>query len=241
VAIFSTTGGYQGVGFAITSNSAKRIVSRLIEGKKIQYGWLGVSVQDLTDDLAGFFGLSDKKGALVVKVLKDGPALKAGIKDSDVIKKLDNIQINNVKELLSIVGRSEVGQKIKVTVVRDKKELSLDLVVGERPQGQDLEKQGAAGEMIQPNVWRGLEVDDLNSAKAQQLRLEEKEGILVVDVQPNSPADEANINPGDVILEINRQKIRNVADYEKVARTVKGDALVALSRGYVVIKEKSEK
>jgi serine protease Do len=240
VAIFSTTGGSQGIGFAIPINNAKRIVSRLIEGKKIQYGWLAVTVQDLTEDLAKYFGLSEKNGALVVKVLKDGPAEKAGIKNSDVIKKVDNTVVNNVRELLNLVGKAEVGRKIKVAVLRDKKEVTLDLVIGERPQTEDLEGQ-AGGNEIKPSNWRGLEVESLDSPQAQQLKLEEKEGVLVLSVEPNSPTDDAGINPGDVILEINKEKIKNVSDYQKATRDLKGEVLVQLSRGYVVIKEKSEK
>jgi serine protease Do len=239
VAIFSTTGGYQGIGFAIPINNAKRILSRLIEGKKILHGWLGVSVQDLTDDLVGYFGLADKNGVLVVGVLKNSPAEQGGIKDSDVIKQFDNKAITNVRELLSIVAKTDVGRKVKVVVVRDKKQMSLDLVIGERPQGEDLEEQGIAESKT--ITWRGLAVDDLKSENAQQFNIKEKEGVLVLSVEPNSPADEAGIIPGDLILEINRQKIRNVSDYKKIISALKGDALIKAGRGFFIIKENSGK
>jgi len=239
VAIFSTTGGYQGIGFAIPINNAKRILSRLIEGKKILHGWLGVTVQDLTDDLARYFGLADKNGVLVVGVLKNSPAEKGGIKDGDVIKQFDNKAITNVKELLSIVGKTDVGSKVKAVVVRDNRQMSLDLVIGERPQGEDLEKQSIVESNT--NAWRGLAVDDLKSENARQFNIEEKEGVLVLGVEPNSPADEAGIIPGDVIIEINKQKTRNVSDYEKITGTLKGDALVKAARGFFVIKENSGK
>lgn len=239
VAIFSTTGGYQGIGFAIPINSAKRIISKLIEGKKIEYGWLGVSVQDLTEDLASYFSLPDRNGVLVADVLKDSPAEKGGLKDGDVIKKLDNKASNNVKELLSIIGKAEVGHKIKLSVMRDKKDLIVDVVIEARPMGEELE-QGVSKE-VQPGTWRGLQVDDLTSANAQKLGVEEKEGVLVIDVEPMSAADSAGIVSGDVIVEINKQKISNLKDYEKITRTLKGEALVRTSRGFVVIKESSEK
>jgi serine protease Do len=239
VAIFSTTGGYQGIGFAIPSNNATRVISRLIEGKKILHGWLGVTVQDLTDDLARYFGLPDKNGVLVVNVLKNSPAEKGGIKDSDVIKQFDNKAVNNVKELLSIVGKTDVGRKVKVVLLRDKKEMSLDLVIEEIPQGEDLEKQSVVESKT--GTWRGLEVDDLKPESARQFNIKEKEAILVLGVEPNSPADEAGIIAGDVITEINRQKIKNVSDYERITRTLKGDALVRASRGFFVIKERSGK
>jgi serine protease Do len=234
VAIFSTTGGYQGVGFAIPVNNAKRIISRLIEGKKILYGWLGVTVQDLTDDLAKYFGLQDKNGVLVAKVLEDGPAQKAGMKESDVIKQFDNKPVNNVKELLNIVAKTEVGRKIKVGLIRDKKELTLEVQVGERPESIEEE---AAPEAL-PGAWRGLVVDELSSETVRRYKIEEKEGVVVVEVEPNSLADEAGVIPGDVILEINKQSVKNLAEYKKITSALKADALIRTARGYFLIKEK---
>ncbi|MCK9603968.1 MAG: trypsin-like peptidase domain-containing protein [Candidatus Omnitrophica bacterium] len=221
VAIFSTSGGYQGIGFAIPVNNAKKIITRLIEGKKILYGWLGVTVQDLTDDLAKYFGLKEKQGVLIAKVLKDGPAEKAGLKESDIIKQFNNTPINNVKELLSTVAAAEVGKKIKIVVMRDKKEVALQVEVGERP--QDLEQ--AAAEIGASEGWRGLKV-------------EEKKGVLVVDVEPGSPADEAGIVRGDLIREINKRQIQNIADYNSATKGLRGDALVKTERGFYIIKEK---
>ena len=232
VAIFTTTGGYQGVGFAVPINNAKRIISRLIEGKKISYGWLGVTVQDLNDDLVKYFGLSDKNGVLVANVLENGPAKKAGIKEGDVIKSYDNKPINTVKELLNLVGKTEVGRRVKVGVVREKKELSLELEIAERPESAELEKSSYATS----GKWRGLTVDDLGSENAKNFRTEEQHGVIVVDVEPNSPADEAGLMPGDVITEINKQPINNLSDYKKVVQSIKGNTLVMTSRGYLIIK-----
>ncbi len=231
VAIFSTSGGYQGVGFAIPINNAKRIISRLIEGKKVLYGWLGVTVQDLTSDMAAYFGLPDKNGVLVAKVLAKSPAEKAGIKESDIIKGFDNKTINNVRELLSIVGSAEVGKKIKVTVLRDKKEFSLEVEIGERP--DDLEKI----EGVSSGVWRGLEAEALTPENVRKFRIEEESGVVVVDVAPGTQADQAGIIPGDVILEINKQPVKSVSDYEKLTKKLHGDALVRTGRGYFLIKE----
>ena len=224
VAIFSTSGGYQGVGFAIPINNAKRIIAKLIEGKKILYGWLGVTVQDLTEDLTKYFGLPDKNGVLVAKVLENGPAEKAGIKEGDIIKKLDNQTINNVKELISTVSKAEVGRKVKVGLVRDKKELSLEVQVGERP--ENLEEGIGQPGRSEAGAWRGLQVE-----------IEEKQGVVVVYVEPNTPADEAGLIAGDVILEINKQPIKNLPDYERVTKDLKGDALLKTPRGYFLIKE----
>ena len=231
VAIFSTSGGYQGVGFAVPINNAKNIISKLIEGKKITYGWFGVTVQDLTEELAKYFGLPDKNGALVVSVLENSPAQKAGIKESDIIKQFDNKAINNVRELLNAVGKAEVGRKVKVVVIREKKEMVLGVEVGERPENLEEVQAKPAGK------WRGLEVEELTPEVAGQFGAEVKNGVVVVNVEPGSPADEAGIVAGDIIVEINKQTVRNISDYTKITKTVKADALVKLTRGYALIKK----
>lgn len=234
VAIFSTSGGYQGVGFAIPVNSAKRIISRLIEGKKIAYGWMGVTVQNLSDDLAQYMGLTDKSGVLISDVINESPAQKAGLKEGDIIKQLSGKQISNVKELLSEVAKSEVGRKIKVAVRRDKKELTLDLQVGERPQELGgVEQEESFSEAAN---WRGLEVESLTAENSSRFRVEEKEGVVIKNIETASPADEAGLMPGEVILEINKQPVKNTADYEKLTKGLKSDALVRTNRGYFVLK-----
>ncbi|MDD5730078.1 MAG: Do family serine endopeptidase [Candidatus Omnitrophica bacterium] len=235
VAIFSTSGGYQGIGFAIPINSAKRIISKLIEGKKIVYGWLGVTVQDLTEDLARYFGLPNKYGVLVAKIMKDSPAEKGGIKDGDVIIRFDNKTVNNVRELLNIVGKAEIGRKVKVTVIRDKKEADFEVAITERP--KEIEESGLTQEA---GIWRGLKVDDLSPVYAGRFKIEEKEGVVVLDVDPGSPADAAGIMPGDVILEINKQKVKNLSDYQKITAGLKGNVLVRAARGFFIVKEVEE-
>jgi serine protease Do len=235
VAIFSTTGGYQGVGFAIPVNQAKKIISRLIEGKKIVYGWLGVTIQDLTEDLARYFGLADKNGVLVARVLEKSPAEKAGIKESDIIKQFDHKPINNIRDLLNIVGQTEVGKRVKVVILRDKKELTLSVEVGERP--EDLEELSKKVEDKVAQNWRGLEVEEITSENRQHFRIEEKKGVVIVGIEPDSPADDTDLIMGDVILEINKQPIKNIADYKKVTKELKGDALIRTARGYFLVKE----
>lgn len=233
VALFTTSGGYEGVGFAMPINNAKKIISRLIEGKKIVYGWLGISVQDLDDNLAKYFGLPDKNGVLVAKVLPSGPAQKFGVKESDIIEKFDNKPTNNVKELLSIVGSTESGKKVKMVVIRDKHEANIDIEVGQRPEDVE-EQEEEPGESIK--AWRGIEVQDLTPNLARKYGLSEEEGVIVTDVKPNSPADDADINPGDVILEINKTPVKNIADYNKLTAAAKGDVLIKTKRGYIVVK-----
>ena len=231
VAIVSSTGGYQGLGFAIPINSAKLIVGRLIEGKKILYGWLGVQVQDLDEELAGYFNLKDTEGVLVAKVLENSPAEKAGMQEGDIIEKFDGKDIDSVRELLKVVGRTEVGKSAKVNVIRSGKEKSFSVEVGERP--EDLEGFGR----ISHGRWRGLEVEEITDALVKKYRLREKEGVIVISVEPNSSADEAGFQLGDLILQINKQNVNDLKDYNEATKSVKGDCLIRTHRGYIILKE----
>lgn len=237
VAIFSTSGGYQGLGFAVPIDSAKRILSRLIAGKKIIYGWMGITVQDLTEDLAGYFGLPDKNGVLVAKVLKNAPAEKAGIKEKDIIRQLDNHPVNNVRELLNIVEKAEIGKKIKVSLIRDKKMQDIMVTIGERPVSKEESDVLGAEPQEKEKPWRGLSVSDLNPELSERFDLEEKKGIVVSDVEPNSPADQSGIIPGDIVLEIDKIRIDDFTGYQKAIKRVKGNCLVRTQRGYFLLKE----
>jgi S1-C subfamily serine protease len=161
---------------------------------------------------------------LVAKVLDGGPAQKAGIKDGDIIKEIGAQPVNNVKELLNVVGKSEVGQPLKIKVIRDKKELALSVTIGERPESIG-EKSAQAGGPAEG--WRGIEV-----------KPDEKQGVVIAEIKPDSPADAAGLNPGDVIAEINKQPVKSIEDYQKITKDLKGDALVRTDKGYFVVKEK---
>ena len=236
VAIFSTSGGYMGLGFAIPINSAKRVINQLKEGKKILYGWLGVTVQDLNDDLAKQFGVSNKFGALVSKVMEDSPAQKAGVKEGDIIRQVGGKPVNNIRDLLSVVGKSEVGKRIKLQVSRDKKELSLEVQIGERPQNPE----SMVTQDKESGKWRGLAVEDLTAEKAERFQIKEKQGVLVGEVASGSLADDAGLIPGDVIMEINKQAVKDTSDYQKAIQNAKGNILVRTSRGFFIIKESAE-
>lgn len=236
VAIFSTSGGYQGIGFAVPANSAKRIVSRLIEGKKIVYGWLGITVQNLDEELVRYFGLPEKKGVLVAKVLAGSPAEKAGIREGDVILKLGNRETNATGSLLKIVGDTEPGEIIKAQIVRDRKSLEINVKAGSRPDNIEEAATDQPQTESSSRPWRGLSVREINPELARKFRLSETIGVVVVDIEPKSPADEAGIIPGDIILEINKIYIDTLAAYKKAVRSVKGDCLIRAARGFFVLK-----
>jgi serine protease Do len=232
VAIFSTTGGYQGVGFAIPINSAKEILDTLIEGGKVLYGWLGVSVQDIDDNLAAYFNLPDKEGVIIAKVMPDSPAQKGGLKEGDVIRRFDGKTVKDLKALLRIVSRTEVGKNVTIRVIRDKKEIPVTVQVGERPSGTE----DSDDEASSADTWRGLEVTDITADIAARYRIDQMSGVIVINVESGTPAQEAGIEPGDIIDMINNRPVANTDDYKSLTSAVKGDALVRTSRGFVVIK-----
>lgn len=234
VAIFSTTGGYQGIGFAIPINNAKRVISRLIEGKKITYSWLGVTVQDINDDLASYFGLPNKNGILVAKVLEDGPASKGGMKEKDIIKQLDNKAVSNVKELLAAVSKAEIGKKIKVLVLRDKKDVVLEVLIGERP--DNLDNEGAVVDSLKASSWRGLQVENITPENAQRFKAGDNKGVVIVNIESASLAESSGLIEGDIIVQMNNQEIKSVADYEAAIKLAKGNILVKTLRGFFLVK-----
>ncbi len=218
VAIFSTTGGYQGIGFAIPSSTAQAIIGDLIQGKKILYGWLGINVQDVTEELARHFGLASEEGVLVAKVLPDSPAQKGGMKDGDVIVAFEGQPIKDIRAFLKGVAGAKVGQKLPVEVIRDRKKATLSVEIGERPSDLQSWKERAEGS------WRGMEVEN------------KEEGVIVTHVEPGSSADETGIQPGDLILEVNRRPVRSVKEFAALTGKIQGDALLKTSRGFFVLK-----
>jgi serine protease Do len=230
VAIYTTSGGYQGIGFAIPSNQAKYIMAKLIKGEEVSYGWLGVKVQDLNQELAEYFGLPDQKGALVAKVLKGGPAEKAGMKEGDVIRKFNGQEVENTADLVNKVAHTEAGKTVEIEIIRDKKPLTLKVKIGKRP--LTLTEETAGGEYS----WRGITVSDLTLDVRKKFGIEEEgKGVVVIAVEEESPAWNAGIKVGDIIEEINHHLISNVDDFEKVTQQIKGKALVRTQRGYFLI------
>ena len=231
VAIFTPSGGNIGIGFAIPINNAKDILSRLIAGKKVLYGWLGISIQDLNEELSEYFGVSDQQGALVLKVLEESPAEKAGFKEGDIIRKFSGKEIEDVRTLLREVGKTDVGKVVNVEVIREKKPLTLKVKVAERP--EDFDEIVKAAEKT---AWRGMEVSEITSDLARRYKIGESEAVVVIHVEPKTPASRAGLMPGDVIIAINRRRIRNMEDYESAIKAIKGDALIRTERGFAVLK-----
>jgi len=236
VAIFTTSGGYEGVGFAIPINTAKSVLKNLIEGKKIVYGWLGISIQDLDEKLVKYFGLSNKEGIIVAGVLPNTPAEKAGLKEGDVIITYEGEKVKNTNDLLQKVGHAPIGQKVKLGILRNKKESEVEVAIAERPS----EAEAAKSKPTEIEKWRGIAVGELTPQEAEQLGLEVSRGVIIVKIEEGSPADESGLRKGDRILSINHQPIKNLGDYQNAIKSVEGECLIRTQRGYAVLKEKIE-
>ncbi|GAK60924.1 protease Do [Candidatus Vecturithrix granuli] len=235
-AIFSQSGGYQGIGFAIPINMAKHIMQSLMTHGKVVRGWLGVMIQPLTPEIAKSFGLKEATGALVGDVTKDSPADKAGIKRGDVIIALNGQAVDTPTTLRNLVAQTEIQKSVPVTIIRNGAEQTLQVSIGEQPASSQAE---AATSEIEDQF--GLKVQELTADIAKQLGYMDEKGVVIVAVKAGSPAQEIGLRPGDLIKEINRQPITSLADYQKVMAGLEKDQglLLLVRRGdntyYVVV------
>ncbi|UCD34709.1 MAG: DegQ family serine endoprotease [Nitrospiraceae bacterium] len=229
-AIFSRTGGYQGIGFAVPSNMAKSVMTQLISEGKVTRGWLGVTIQNLTPELAKEFGIEKPVGALVTDIFRGSPAEKAGIRRGDVILQADSKKIKDVESLRNTIAQSKVGSTIEVTLLREGKNMPVSITITEFPRDiAQAEHGGPADDFTEKdNELAGLRVMDLSRDIARQLGLSNSEqGVVVVRVDPYSAAEEAGLKKGDVIQEINKQKVRDLADFNKLLPTIRqGDTVL---------------
>ena len=227
-AILSRSGGNVGIGFSIPVNMAKRIYTELAARGKVTRGWLGVSIQPLTPELAKGFGLREAKGVLISDVVQDSPAERAGIAAGDIVTEFDKKKVDSPQDLQKAVAATAPGKGVPVKVWRDKTEKTLEIKIGETP-----DDSVALKSTNKSRTMLGLDVRPITPDIARQLNLRGGEGVLVFSVEDDSPAAEAGLQRGDVIREVNRQRVRNLQDYERATKEVKeGDRVtVLLQRG----------
>jgi serine protease Do len=210
----------QGIGFAIPINMAKEILEDLKTSGKITRGWLGLTSQDITDDIRQSLKLKDNKGALVGNVFTGDPADKAGIKIGDVILEIAGQTVKDNRELGRIAATLRVGNKVNVKVFRNGKEITLPIVIAER---KDLGEQISASEMF------GMTAQEVTPEIAKALALPEKTGVIITDVKAGGVADETGLKPRDIILKVNNIEISGLKEYEAALTAGdKGDALLML-------------
>jgi serine protease Do len=223
-AIFTRSGGNIGIGFATPINLVKELLPQLRNKGKITRGWLGVVIQRVTRDIAESLGMDRPRGALVSTVAKDGPADQAGIKVGDVIIEFDGKEVRESNDLPIIVARTPVDRQVRVKLLREKKEVMLSVTVGELKEEELVASARDQGEL-------GLTVQKLTPQIAESLGLDRVDGLVITAVESGSPADEAGLRRGDIILEVDRKPVRDLDDYRKiVASARKGKGILFLVR-----------
>jgi serine protease Do len=222
-AIFSQSGGNIGIGFAIPTNSVKDLLPQLKDKGRVVRGYLGTTVQKITPEIANSLGVKESGGALVADVVKGSPAEKAGIKTGDVIIEFDRKEIKDSSDLPPVVARVKPGTTVQLKVLREGKQVSLPLTVGELKDNEIVASS--------PDNDMGLTVQPVTPDIAQSLGLERAEGLVVASVKPGSAAEEAGLRSGDVITQINRRPVKSLAEYNReIARNEKGKAVLFLVR-----------
>lgn len=236
--------GGQGIGFAIPVNMAKNVVAQLRNSGKVVRGWIGVYVQQVTPELAESLGLNGDGGALVADVAPEGPAAKAGLKRGDVIIEFNGKIIEDMPELPKTVASYQPGTKTKLKVLRDGKEKTLKIKLGELPQEAALGPKKSTPEEVEHNL--GIVVQEITPQLRKRLNIKTADGVVITDVQQGSIAAESGLLPGDLILEINKQQIVNLDNYRKIVDSVEigQNILFLVKRGsntiYVALKVESD-
>ena len=220
--------GGTGIGFAIPSNMAKRIYGELLAKGRVTRGWLGVSIQPLTPELARSFGAKESRGVLVSDVMRDSPAARAGLQTGDILLEFDGKKLEGPGDLQRAVGLAPPGTTARTRVWRDRGEKTLDLKIGDAPDEREVAARGSRGRSL-----LGLDVRPITPDVARQLNLRSTEGVVVAAVEDGSAASDAGVQRGDVIREVNRERVVGLPDFERLTRNLKpGDRLtVLLQRG----------
>ncbi len=245
-AIFSQSGGYMGIGFAVPSNMVRSVMEQLIKGGKVVRGYLGVSIQELTQDLAKQFGVADTKGVLISDVLADSPAKHAKLERGDVIVEFDGRAVENPTQFRNLVAQTPIGKKVRVKLLRGGKERDLEVTIAEQPKtmAQPESPEDERGEARSAGAFAGMDVRELTPELARRFNLprDDRGGVIVTRLAEGSPAAEAGVQAGDVITEVNRKPIAKLRDFEKAAASLsaKDSALVLVVRNgrnfYLTIK-----
>jgi serine protease Do len=218
----------QGIGFAIPINMAREITDRLIAQGRVVRGWLGIGIQELTEELAAQFGVKADEGVLVGNVMKDSPAEKGGLKTGDIVQEFNNTKITSVRQLQREVAQGSVNAPAKVKVLREKQPMTLTVVLGEQPTETAAAPAEAPGPAETAERF-GFTVQDLTPELREQLKAPAGIGVVVSGVDDGGPAAKAGLRAGDVIAEVNRERVRHAADFARlVAQTRKGSNLLLL-------------
>jgi len=226
----------QGIGFAIPVNMAKGIVDQLKSSGEVTRGWLGVSIQPLSKELAAYYGIKDGTGVLVTDVFKGDPADQAGIRPQDIILEINDKKVEDTRELTRQIANMPVGETVTVKFMRDGKEEQVKVKLAKR------EDSKISGRMQEPpsRTELGIKVAEITSEMMRRYNLPKSEGVIVVETDPQGKGAEAGIESGDIILEINYKKIKTIKDYnEKLQKIKTGEKIKMLiqrpNEGFLVV------
>lgn len=227
-AIFSPSGGSVGIGFAIPSSTAAPVIKQLIKHGQVQRGWLGVHIQVVTDSIAEALGLKKAEGALVASVIESGPAAKAGIKPRDVILEFDGKRVTEMRRLPRIVAATEVDRAVKVKVWRDGAMKTVKVVIEKLDDSEEVaqvESDAPKGAVDAAPVGidaLGLDVASATATMRERFGLPDAfDGVLIADVDPDGPAFEEGVRPGDVLAEVSQEKVTSPGDVKRLVDAAK--------------------
>ncbi len=227
-AILSRSGGYQGIGFAIPSNMAKAIMESLVKYGKVVRGWLGVSTQDLDQDLAEAMGLSDTNGVLITDISENSPAAQAGIQRGDVILKINGDAMSSTGRLRNTIAALGAGSNVEIAIAREDEEKIFNVTLDKLPDdfGGQTTLENNEG------VLGGLTVSPLSDVVREKFEITQQiqSGLVITKVEPESPAAQIGLMPGDVILEINRQEVKTPEEFAEQYRTSEETVLLLINR-----------
>ncbi len=222
-------GGFIGVGFAIPINMAKHVMEDLIKNGKVTRGYLGASIKSLDEGVAHAFNVPDTSGAIIEDVAAGGPAAKAGLKNGDVVRKYNGQPVGDSGQLIAMVTETNPGATVKLDILRGGQPMTIQVTLGERP--ADLSVHAGLGSAPSQGTLQGISVQALTPEIRQQFGLPpDLQGVVISNLDPESPAAQSGLQAGDVIEEINRQHVSSVADFQRLAVQAKGDTLLRINR-----------
>ncbi len=225
--IYSRTGGFMGVSFAIPIELALNVANQIKDTGQVSRGWLGVLIQEVTGELAESFGMSNPHGALVAKVLDSSPAAKAGLQVGDVIVSFNGKKVLRSSNLPPLVGRSTVGKNAKVTIIRNKKEQQIKVMIDELPTAATQASYSPKAEDTpSKNVALGMSVEALSQEAKNQLKI--SAGVRVIEINQSGAAENAGIQNGDVITMIDNKAVTSLSDFDEITNDLKNGKSVAL-------------
>jgi serine protease Do len=224
--IYSRSGGFMGLSFAIPIEMAVDVANQIKETGSVARGWLGVLIQEVTRELAESFGMENPHGALVAKVLEDSPAAEAGLKVGDVIVEFNGKKVMRSSGLPPLVGRAKVGKEAEVTVIRDKKRRNIGVLIAQLPNTITQAAFTPDSSSPEENSALGMKVETLGSEVRKRLKIEA--GVQVVEVDESGPASDAGIQKGDVITMIDNREVESIDDFEEITDKLQSGKSVAL-------------